>query len=273
MIVATRHGLEGHPGPSYLRGQRYLGGRLDYFPVAFAVKTPVGTMGLLFAALAVFAFRVLVRRANAPVTLDEWGILLSVAVFFGVSLLNRINIGLRHILPVYPLMFIFIAVQLVWLGGRAGGWVKHLVVLGIVALVAFVAVSSLRIYPHYLAYFNELAGGPANGWRYLADSNLDWGQDLPRLKAYLGRHQIDEVYLSYAGTAPPAYYGIRYRPLPTNEEVARTGVPRGVVAVSVSMLLLALPADSWVWGYRPTATIGHSIWIFDLRRGGADTVR
>jgi hypothetical protein len=71
------------------------------------------------------------------------------------------------------------------------------------------------IFPHYLAYFNELAGGPRNGWHSLADSNIDWGQDLPGLKTWLDRNNIREpVYLSYFGTADPRFYQISYKSVP-----------------------------------------------------------
>ncbi|HZE90054.1 MAG TPA: hypothetical protein VE404_10915, partial [Verrucomicrobiae bacterium] len=72
-------------------------------------------------------------------------------------------------------------------------------------ILSFVAAT-----PGYLSYFNFLAGGPGGGWRYLLDSNIDWGQDLARLKRTMDAHGIDEVYLAYFGTADPASYGIRF---------------------------------------------------------------
>ena len=267
---------------SYLRGQSYAGSRPDYFPVAFAVKTPVGTLALLFIASLVLAYRVFFAPERVPVSLDEWAVLLSAAVFFGLTILNGHNIGVRYLLPILPLIFIFIASQLNWLYERRGRW-KLIVPSAVVALVTFVLVSSLRTYPHYLAYFNEFVGGPRNGWRYLVDSNLDWGQDLPGLKTYLKLHNIDDVYLNYFGPTRCGprvcsevldYYGIRWKPVPSTEEVARTGAPRGVVAVSISWLTLYDPkGDSWLWAYRPTATIGHSIWVFDLRDHRPERVR
>jgi hypothetical protein len=264
----------GAPGfASYLRGQRYVGSRPDYLPVAFAVKTPIGTMVLFFVASVILAYRVLLARGRGEASLDEWAMLLAVLLFFCLAMFIRQNIGLRYVLPVYPLIFIFTAVQLHWLYSRGGRW-RPIVASVVVALVTFVALSSLRTYPHYLAYFNELAGGPQNGWRYLVDSNLDWGQDLPGLKTYVKQHNLDEVYLDYFGptrcwrgicSEVLDYYGIRWKPVPSAEEVARTGPPRGVVVVSLSRLILFYPKDSWLWAYQPTATIGHSIWIFDFR--------
>ena len=254
--------------PAYLNGQRYRGGRLDYLPVAFLVKTPVATLALGGLALAVFTYR-FVARTKAPPSFDEIGILAAMILFFGVNVLVRVNLGIRYLLPLYPLLFIFIGLQFAWLHAAAAGR-KLVVSLIIVGMLTYGIVSSVRAYPHYLAYFNEPSGGPANGWRHLADSNLDWGQDLPGVQAYLATHRVETVYLRYYGTAVPDAYGIHWNALPTNEEVATKGAPPGIVAVSISALLIELPWDSWVWQYHPTAAIGHSIWIFDLRprRGG-----
>ena len=74
------------------------------------------------------------------------------------------------------------------------------------ALIAWQSVTVLRVHPSYLAYFNEIAGGPDGGWRYVTDSNLDWGQDLKRLSEFVEERGISEIHLDYFGTADPAYY-------------------------------------------------------------------
>src|SRR5262249_61404392 len=94
---------------------------------------------------------------------------------------GRINIGLRHILPVYPLLMV-LASRLATIRLRQGA---RLAVVGIPA--ALTAFSALRIAPHQLAYFNELIGGPSHGPAYLSDSNIDWGQDLAGLKEFMSR--------------------------------------------------------------------------------------
>lgn len=86
------------------------------------------------------------------------------------------------------------------------------------ALIAWHIGESVTIRPDYLAYFNQLAGGPSKGYKHLADSSLDWGQDLPALKQWLDREGLQQpggstVYLSYFGTARPDYYGIKAIPL------------------------------------------------------------
>jgi len=88
----------------------------------------------------------------------------------------------------------------------------------------------LRISPHFTAYFNGLAGGPANGYRSLVDSNIDWGQDLVHLRQYLEEHGIGKIQLAYFGHGLPEQYGISYEPLELPPR-------RGYVAISVSLLM------------------------------------
>ena len=140
----------------------------------------------------------------------------------------------------------------------------------------FAAVSSLRIAPHQLAYFNEFVGGPEQGYRYLSNSNLDWGQDLKGVKTYMEKENLPIIYLSYFGTAPPSYYGIRYQyvpgawPLewPPPTEKVPTEIQRKVLAISVSNLQDASnpynPVFRWLWVRRPIAKIGYSIFVYDL---------
>jgi hypothetical protein len=128
-------------------------------------------------------------------------------------------------------------------------------------------------WPHYLAYFNEFAGGSANGYRYLVDSNLDWGQDLKGLKAFMDRRGIDRIYLSYFGSDSPDRYGIAYDWLPSYElknpdpQAASVNIRRGsYVAISVTNLqgVYMQPQTLYRWLDRltPVARIGHSIFVY-----------
>jgi hypothetical protein len=157
-------------------------------------------------------------------------------VYWVTSLTSHLNIGHRHILPTYPVMFIALG----WLGRRLDR--RQPMAIAAVALLTLWHVGeSQRIRPHYLAYFNEIIGGPANGWRHLVDSSLDWGQDLPALRKWLDANAPGEkVFLSYFGTGDPVYEGIQATMLPTLPEV---GAPRkwraltpGIYALSATML-------------------------------------
>jgi hypothetical protein len=142
--------------------------------------------------------------------------------------------------------------------------------------IIFTAFSSLRISPHQLAYFNEFVGGPNQGYRYLSDSNIDWGQDLKGLKAYMEQEKLPIIYLSYFGTAPPSAYGIRY------QSVARTGIqelspPTDKVPATAARKIFAIsvynlqdistgssPLFRWLSLREPIAKIGYSIFVYDL---------
>ena len=143
------------------------------------------------------------------------------------------------------------------------------------ACVAWAGASAARSDPFPLAYFNELAGGPRGALRYVADSNLDWGQGLPALRDYVLAHELDAVYLSYFGTDRPEAYGIRFRPLPTYGRVGGPGggeipatAPRHVLVVSANNLLgvyLRAPdAFAFLRAKEPVAVLAGSLFVYDL---------
>jgi hypothetical protein len=141
--------------------------------------------------------------------------------------------------------------------------------------VAVAVFSAIQIHPYQLAYFNRFAGGPEAGARYLDDSNIDWGQDLPSLAGWQSEHGVRPLALWYFGTDDPAAYGIQSRPL-SDEEVRQP--QRAVYAISVNNLIgLKLKAQEtgrteldWLVRYRPAAMVGYSIYIYDFR---SDAVR
>jgi hypothetical protein len=145
---------------------------------------------------------------------------------------------------------------------------RRWVYVALIVLCAWYAVGSFRIHPHYLAYFNEIVGGPDNGYKYLVDSNLDWGQDLGNLGDYMSRNGIDEIYLAYFGSAHPTYYGIQPLPLPTEEPADLQTRPSAVYAISATYLqggyLGDTEAFSWLRRYEPFAKVGYSIFLYRL---------
>ena len=253
---------------AFLAGNYTETGWWYYFPAAFALKTPV--VLLLLIAGGAWSLR---RFGDAA-----WYLLTPVVIVFAVAMTSHINIGVRHILPVYP----FVVVM-------AGAVIHELVQRRRVALAAsLVAASALEpalVYPHSLAFFNALVGGPAHGADYLSDSNLDWGQDLKGLKAWLDEHGINHVNLAYFGSADPRYYGISCTFLPGSPgwvSPAELQLPRlpGYVAVSVTLLngvYAPTPLEREFYARlarrTPVASIGHSInvyrvdepWWLDLR--------
>jgi len=241
--------------PAFLMGQYSRKGWWYYFLVAFAIKTPVPTLVLLCAAVYLVAFR------DSSASKREYVLYISVGTFFLATLFSFLNIGYRHILPVLP--FIFVAVSRVVEWGK-GRWTKIMVIV----LCLWYIIGSVRIYPHYLAYFNEIAGGPDNGYKYLVDSNLDWGQDLKNLKTYMDRHHLEQIYLAYFGSAHVDYYGIQALPLPRRKPEDLESRPAEVYAISATYLQSGYLGDttafSWLRQYEPFAKIGYSIFLYRL---------
>jgi hypothetical protein len=192
------HAENGHL--AFFLGEHSDQGWWNYFGVTFLIKTPIGTLLLVAGSLALYSLGVPLRIREAAL------LLLPPVVIFIATTQAKVNIGLRHILPVYPFLFV-LASRLATLRFQRT-WVAPVFVC---VPLAVTAISALRIAPHQLAYFNEIVGGPGEGYRYLSDSNLDWGQDLKGLKAYVEKERLPMIYLSYFGTAPPSYYGIRYQ--------------------------------------------------------------
>lgn len=138
-------------------------------------------------------------------------------VYFLIAVLQNVNIGHRHILPIYSAIYILSGgtLGLVWLQS------KYIPKIIVALLLAWFALESVFLFPHYLAYFNPLVGGPAKGYLHLVDSSLDWGMDLPGVKKWLDKNNPnyrDPVYLAYFGTDSPEYQGIRTHRLPGNPE-------------------------------------------------------
>jgi hypothetical protein len=197
---------------AYLCGRIAQHGWWWYFPLAFAIKTPIATMALLAAGMvAILKKR---GRSRDPVLLA--GFVAFVVFYWAYAIRSNFNIGERHLLPAYPMLYVFAGASATWLSTRIGRWLVPPALLWLVG-------ANCWIYPQYLCYFNELVGGPRNGQYYLADSNIDWGQDLLRLTDYSHRHPGETIKLSYFGSAVPAAYGFPCELLPSSME---TGSPK-----------------------------------------------
>lgn len=195
---------------AFLNGNYSITGWVSFFPWTFALKTTLALLAasLLVGALVAHRWRQAPARIRNDLYLVAPLVVLFV-VYWAFSLTSHLNIGHRHILPTYPVLFIAAGVLGKWFtASRAGR-------TAVIALLAAQTVEAARIAPHFLAYFNALGGGPANGHRHLVDSSLDWGQDLPGLKAWLDQNAGEApVFLSYFGLGEPSYYRIRARRLP-----------------------------------------------------------
>lgn len=244
--------------PIYLLGTvRHTADPL-YFLIALAVKVPVAFQ-LLFLLAALYAIR---KRDTLTVFL-----LLPPVLYIGLASLSGLQLGVRLILPALP----FAAL----LAARLAQQYK----LAVTLAVALGAGEAMLYYPHGIAFFNVLAGGPANGLLYLADSNLDWGQDLPALREWATKNNVKGFRLAYFGADTPWRYftdkEIISTPPPWNEALAKGQTilkpEPGIYAISATLLpgdFFKSPYEDYYKYFRdrqPAARAGYTIYIYEVR--------
>ena len=224
----------------YLFGKVYPSGRWFYPPATFVIKS---TLGLLLLLLT-FPISLALRRV------DQWREVLCLslppALYCLVAMMSGFNHGIRYLLPVFPFLMILAAFA-AWRLARAGKAWRY----SVSALVIFHVVSSLRAFPDHLPYSNEVWGGPANTYKVLSDSNVDWGQQLKITKQYLGERGIKDCWFDYFGrtAADPDYYAIPCQPLPDAIESA-FGIWVGVIPSRVkgTVLISDNELSGNIWG-------------------------
>jgi hypothetical protein len=209
------HNDSGHL--AFLMGAWRREGWWYYFPAVLAMKSPLPLLGLALGGMALTIVTLARRLDWTRLMLVVWPLL-----WLGVAMTGSINIGIRHILPCYVFLFVFAGGAASVLAGRRG---TRAVLAG---LLIWHWASVPRLGPNYLAYFNELVGGPRNGMRYLVDSNLDWGQELIDLKKWMDRNGVGEILLNATWAPAPELYGINAITLadarPTPEAPAYLGI-------------------------------------------------
>ncbi len=225
-----------------------------FYTMSLLLKTPIAAMIGLVLAIWVF-----VKKAVRGQWISEAFLLAPALAIFALFAVHAQCLGLRYVLPMYPFLFVFTAGGIACLLSR-----KTMTVL-CGGLAIWYLGASVYIHPHYLAYFNELVGGPDNGYKYFVDSNLDWGQDLKGLGRYMREHHIPKVLLSYSGTDSPQRYGIAYEPL-RDQEKATDATAADYVAVSATDLQGVYLRDKDMFAAlrnrEPVAKIGYSFFIY-----------
>lgn len=268
---------------TFFMGEISAAGWTQYFPVVYAVKEPLALHVLTIIALLFFAWQINLKVIRLSLGnrlaqklkqyFPEIAMLLFVAMYWTLSIKSNLNIGVRHVLPTLPFVYVLISGQIKrifdYLKAKPSRFAAG---LALTILLLWYAFSSLSIFPNYLTYFNELVGGAKNGYIYVTDSNLDWGQDLKRLAKWVDENNIQKIKVDYFGGSDTNYYlGNKYEPWhgDWNPEQAKGNW----LAVSATALQggrgLAAPGFTsptgyyrWLYQYEPAIVIGNSIFVY-----------
>ncbi|MDO8436419.1 MAG: glycosyltransferase family 39 protein [bacterium] len=220
-------------------------------------------------------FDTLAKRAKEWITnqFTVFAMMVFLLIYWITSISGNLNIGIRHILPTFPFTYILVSLGIVYSFEQIKKpALKKAGALFIGFLMAFYVASSIKAYPFYLSYFNELAGGEENGYKVAVDSNYDWGQDLKRLAKWIKENNIEKIKIDYFGGGDlPYYLGEKA------ENFDRfSGPQKGWLAISITQLQggKAKPVEgfdgpagyySWLDKYTPVAKIGYSIFIYYIK--------
>jgi hypothetical protein len=262
---------------AFLNGQHSLEGWPEFFPYCLLVKTPLTLFVLMgFGAVAIvrgwlaaaddWRGRVDAMCASSYRTAPVWTLFFVHWIF---AITSHLNIGHRHILPTYPPMLMLAGASWLWLAKktqatsparsrpqpndsspwRPSQWLSArrwpISACIVLASIGLFAGESLWRWPNYLAYFNQVVGGPSRAYHHLVDSSLDWGQDLPALQHWLAEQELlnaplGKTYLSYFGTGKPSYYGVTPTLLPCFWDRMPARIPEpleaGTYCISATML-------------------------------------
>lgn len=271
ILAGKAHGFWAHvpiPGYYFFRGLQMLyrfghGGHLTYllgairshstplyFPVGFAVKMPLATLVMCaWAAILVLSRRTSLDRGLAS-------LLAAAALIFAMGIASPLDIGFRHIMPMFPFLFIFC-------GAVIASRLSHMQVAASAALLVLLAAESLAYTPNFVPFFNLAAGGPRAGHRYLLDSNVDWGQDLNRLARWSAANHPRRLCLSYFGSVDLDAYLPGVVPVRDESEIASAGCD--AVAISQENMY-GVPGDLFrhLRARQPDAMAGM-LYIYKLR--------
>jgi hypothetical protein len=261
------------------------GGR-TYFPLVYLIKEPLSWWILVFIAVMIVAVRNAQKRMFSWKYIDTWlkknfdisAMIVWLIIYWIVSIRSPLNIGVRHILPTFPFAILLVA-------GQISYFIEHLkkhearelriFSLLIIGLLAWGIFEQARIFPSYLSYFNQLAGGPSRGRDIVTDSNLDWGQDLKRLGTFVRQNNIQHIQLDYFGWADPSYYlDTSFTTLHDDvyldaRDFLRHNPRGGWIAVSATFFEHSISRNSgigyaWLNAYKPTASIGNSLLVWHI---------
>jgi hypothetical protein len=252
---------------SYFWGHVYRHGNWMYFPAAFLIKSTL-------------PFLLLLVLLGVVVAIGRWRpyrellfLTLPIVVYLTAAMRSDMNIGMRHLLPIYGFLYVMTAGAAAFLAARDGRWVGAIAVL-----LAWQIATTVHAAPGYMAYANEAWGGPSQTHRYLSDANTDWGQQLKAAKRYLDARRIRDCWIAYFpdGSIEPSDYGIPCKRLPTTDTLWGMHLPMAVPATIDGPVLISdgdlegiefgdgplNPYDVFR-GVKPAAALQNGLFVYD----------
>lgn len=289
LLLVNQRAIGGNT--TYFLGEVSRFGWRKYFPIVYFIKEPLAWWGLVVISLLLLGWQLKKPSAESVTRgrnfiknhTDEFAMILWLLIYWGTSIRSTLNIGVRHLLPTYGFTILLVSGQISRIVGsgyaEAVSKAKKLLLVVIVFLIGWYVYESVRVYPFYLTYFNQTVGGPTGGYRYVVDSNLDWGQDLVRFSNWVKENKISKIEFDYFGWADPYYYlGQTYERLSADKyKNARDFMSRnqtnGWLAVSATFLQGSQgPYDMpnpinylWLNSYKPVKVIGNSIFVYRIK--------
>lgn len=258
LYETIKHNKFGHN--AVLFGEIESHGRLEYFPVALATKTPIIALAL-FVLWGLTAIKPLLKKEGSRRVrlFDALLLALPPLVFFFSAVNSNLNLGIRHIFPIWPFIALAIA-SLVTVTAKR--WWN--IALG--TSIAGLAITLAFAWPNTISYFNSFAGGSANGHNVLQGSNYDWGQDAWRLRTFITEEKFTDYAVELFGSVPEnAVWPDRNRLL-VDADIAAGAQPSGVVFVSSGVLDRPNSNVDWLKKYPPAWRIGSTITGYDFRK-------
>jgi len=269
LLMVFQRASGGHT--TYFLGEVSASGWKNYFPFVYLIKEPLSFHILCVFLLIYFSLKIDIKQKKEFLKkyFVEFSMFLFLILYWATSIKSNLNIGVRHLLPVFP--FTIILVSRGTISAISEFKRKEIFVCFLTFLFLWQIHSLLQIFPHFLSYANEIVGGPENLYIFTVDSNLDWGQDLKRLKKWMDENKIEKIYLDYFGGGSPQYYlRERYQRLETGKILE---IPsHSFVAISATALQgkrgfeknsQKIPEYLWTFIYEPpVAKIGYSIFVY-----------
>ncbi|MBC8105048.1 MAG: hypothetical protein H7Z14_00535, partial [Anaerolineae bacterium] len=256
---------------AFLSGDRRDTGWWYYFPLAWLFKSPLATITAVGISIVLALRTRLVKRIRH---LDRWTtccLAIPIIIYAASAMSSNLNLGVRHILPIVPLIFVRVGVTV----AHARAIAPRFTTASIAILGAGLLVESISAAPDYIAYFNVAAGGSRGGIRLLGDSNLDWGQDLILLRKWQQAHPEIDLILDYFGSSDANYY-VKFTPLIVNNAVPNPGAlgrdrsGRQVLAISATKLqgiyppVAPHPFYAYMRERAPSEVLGGTVYLYEL---------